>query len=139
MANFTTTGSDTFPAGHVINVYENRGAAAVYTNSTSPVATGLTVTLTPVSSSSIFWCSAHHVWHFNTATNARNTARLFVDGSETDAFTSGMLVSDYTAMDHWYQTSPSTNAGIVRPATASEIVITVQFYATSLKHPIHSR
>ena len=124
-----TLSSVTMPAGHIISVKENSGAAAVYTDSGSWTATGLSVTITPASSSSIFWCHVHHIWHFNTATNGRSTARLFRDSTESNAWTSGILVSDWTTMDHWYQTSPTTNSGIDSPATASEIVYTVKFAA----------
>ena len=52
MANFTTSGSDTFPAGHVIQVLMSTATASLQSSSTSYITTGLERTITPSATSS---------------------------------------------------------------------------------------
>jgi hypothetical protein len=47
MANYTTTGSDTFPAGHVLQTVRGTHNTETNTNSTSYAATGLYASITP--------------------------------------------------------------------------------------------
>ena len=68
MANFTTTGSDTFPAGHILQtsyVKMTSGSAGT-TTSTYQDYPQLTLTMTPADSDSKFYISANpHVYMDN--------------------------------------------------------------------------
>ena len=53
MANYTTTGSDTFPAGHVVRttkIFDNSPSSHTYTNATTPTASGIILSTPAVGS-----------------------------------------------------------------------------------------
>ena len=54
MANFTTTGSDTYPAGHIIQVVGSGGSGYADSTSTSYGASGLTQAITFTAGNRIF-------------------------------------------------------------------------------------
>ena len=115
--------SASMPSGAIINTYHQMlGINDITTTSSSFVATGLSITLTPVSSSSKFYISYSHAPHQNTSGyNYFGMHYLYRDSTQT--LIGGGHRQD--AGSGWLTTS-STVTGVDSPATASAITYTVK-------------
>ena len=115
--------SASMPAGSVINTYHQQlGTGDITTTSSSFVATGLSITLTPVSSSSKFYISYSHAPHQNTSGyNYFGMHYLYRDSTQT-------LIGGGHRQDagSGWMTNTSTVTGVDSPSTASAITYTVK-------------
>jgi hypothetical protein len=119
-----TTGH--MPAGNIINVYHHSlGSNTIQSNSTSFVATGLTIgPITPVSASSKFWITFSSSPHMNSA-NSTDWGHYFVYRDSTRTSIGGGMrwEGDTTA----WRTFNQTTQGLDAPNTTSAITYTVRF------------
>lgn len=113
------------PSGNVINCYSHSlDTGTIISASTSFVASGLTLTLTPVSASSKFWITFSSSPHMNSANNT-DWGQYFVyrDGTRT-AIGGGMRWENDTTA---WRTFNQTVQGLDVPNTTSAITYTVKF------------
>ena len=123
------------PAGNIINVYHHSlGTASIQTGSSSFVATGLTLTLTPVSASSKFWITFSSSPHTNQV-NSTEWGQYFVyrDGTRT-SIGGGMR---FSGGGSYWQTFNQTTQGLDAPNTTSAITYTVKFNTGSGNFHFH--
>ena len=112
------------PAGNIINIYQQQlGTSHLYTTSSSFVATGLSITLTPVSSSSKFYISYSHSPHQNTS-GSHSWGQHFLYRDSTKTVIGGGFRQD--GGSGWFSHA-TTTTGVDSPATASAITYTVKF------------
>jgi hypothetical protein len=115
--------SASMPAGSVINTYRQQlGINHIVTTSSSFVATGLSITLTPVSSSSKFYISYSHATHQNTS-GYHYWAQHYLYRDSTQTLIGGGYRQDSGS---GWMTNTSTVTGVDSPATASAITYTVK-------------
>jgi hypothetical protein len=119
------------PAGSVINTYHQQlGDNHIVTTSSSFVATGLSITLTPVSSSSKFYISYSHAPHQNTS-GYQYFGQHHLYRNSTQTLTGGGFRQD--AGSGW-MTNTSTVTGVDSPATTSAITYTVKMNSGNGNH-----
>ena len=126
-------GTVTMPTGSVLSVTVVEDATAQSTSSTSYVDTGLTVTITPKSTSSKFYCQWTMQGQFENGNDGIGVRleRAISGGATTNAFTSTQPYHLYTANTaHAFRLMGSWHH-LDSPATASAITYTVQVATTA--------
>ena len=110
MANYTSTGSDTFPAGHILQVQHYINNSESYTTSTTMTATALTDTITTASSSNKVVIIANVAGVLKTGSNSKAAYSIY-RGTQNLAAGGSNSVTAYDWMG-WFQSGDSGQAGL---------------------------
>jgi len=127
-ANIPTLTSSKMPAGSVLQVImaEKTNAQQITANSTYQDVTGLTLNITPISTSNKVFITVQFRWGNNSSVN--NRIRIMRNSTEVQFIDLGNIYYNFSSPNRPYM--DSANSHLDSPSTTSQITYKIQAYTS---------